>query len=78
MLLLDNAELKTTSYIEFIRNIQEELPVITGNGYIDNEGNYYTYDVESKYSELLHKYQLVQYNNVFDSKNRINDFFEIR
>lgn len=78
MLLLDNAGLDTTPYMDFLKDIQSELPVITGNGYIDNNGNYYTYDVDSKYSEILHNYQLVQYNNVFDSKNRISEFFEVK
>lgn len=77
MLLLDTAGLKTTPYMEFLRNIQSALPVITGNGYIDTSGNYYTFDEESKYSELLHDYKIIQYNNVFDSKNRVNELFEI-
>lgn len=78
ILLLDNAGLSTTPYMEFLRNIQSELPVITGNGYIDNEGNYYTFESENEYTNLLYDYQMVQYNNVFDSKNRINEFFEVK
>ncbi len=78
ILLLDTAGLETTPYMEFLRNIQTQLPVITGNGYIDTEGNYYTYDEENEFSEILYKYQLVQYNNVFDSRNRINSFFEVQ
>ena len=27
--------------------------------------------------EIINKYELLQYNNVFDYKNRINSFFEI-
>ena len=77
ILLLDTAGLKTTPYMDFLRNLQDELPVISGNGYIDNDDNYYTYDYENEYSDLLHKYQLIQYNNVFDYKNRVNNFFEI-
>ncbi len=76
MLLLDTANLQTTPYIEFLRNIRSKLPVITGNGYIDNDGNYYTFDSENEYSQLLHDYQIIQYNNVFDRKNIVNDFFK--
>lgn len=78
ILLLDTAGLTTTPYMEFLRNIQKDLPVITGNGYIDSNGNYYTYELENEYSSILHKYQLVQYNNVFDNKNKIDRFFEVR
>ena len=78
ILLLDVAELKTTPYMNFLRTIQKELPVITGNGYIDNEGNYYTFEDTNKYSEILNKYDLIQYNNVFDYKNIVNWFFETK
>lgn len=76
ILLLDIAKLNTTPYMEFLRNLQKELPVITGNGYIDKEDIYYTYESESEYSELLNKYEILQYNNVFDSKHRVNNFFK--
>ena len=78
ILLLEVSELKTTPYMDFLKPIQEQLPVITGNGYMDNEGNYYTFNDNNKYSEILNKYQLVQYNNVFDNKNTVNSFFEIK
>ena len=88
--------------MDFLKDVQKQLPVITGNGYIDNNGNYYTsnlslansnniyiyidkngalhtYDINNnKYSELLKQYQLIQYNNVFDNKNKIDDLFKIR
>lgn len=78
VLLLDTANLKTTPYMEFLRDIQEKVPVITGNGYIDSNGIYYTYELETDYSEILNKYQLIQYNNIFDNKNRIDRFFKIK
>ena len=77
LLLLDVAKLPTTPYMEFLRSIQKEIPVITGNDYIDSDGNYHFLDKDSEYSELLNKYQLLQYNNVFDYKNRINELFSI-
>ena len=78
ILLLDEANLNTTPYIEFLRNIQDDLPVITGNGYVDSNGNYYTFDSESKYSDILSQYEIVQYNNVFDYKNKVNEFFLVK
>lgn len=78
LLLLDTAGLNTTPYMEFLRNLRTDLPVITGNGYIDNKGNYYTFDDVNKYSKLLNQYEFIQYNNVFDYKNRVNSFFEVK
>ena len=77
ILLMDTAGLTTTPYMNFLRNMQSQIPVITGNGYIDNENNYYTFDTENKYSDIIKQYELIQYNNVFDYKNRINKLFEI-
>ena len=77
MLLLDTANLNTTPYMEFLRELQKELPVITGNGYIDNSGTYYTFEEENEYSELLNQYEIIQYNNVFDYRNRVDKFFTI-
>jgi len=77
ILLMDTAGLNTTAYMNFLRDMQSEIPVITGNGYIDNENNYYTFDSETNYSDIINKYELLQYNNVFDYKNRINSFFEV-
>lgn len=77
ILLLDTANLKTTPYMNFLRDMQSEIPVITGNGYIDSKNNNYTFNDETKYLDIIKKYELMQYNNVFDYKNRINSFFEI-
>jgi len=78
ILLLDTANLNTTPYMEFLRKIKTELPVITGNGYLDIEGNYYTFDDVNKYTEMLNQYEFIQYNNVFDYKNKVDSFFTTR
>lgn len=77
ILLLDTANLETTPYMNFLRDMQSQIPVITGNGYVDNKNNYYTFNEETEYLDIIKKYELLQYNNVFDHKNRINSFFEV-
>lgn len=77
ILLLETAGINTTPYMEFLKTVQKDIPVITGNGYIDNNGTFYDFYSENEYSDLLYKYQIVQYNNVFDSKNKVNRFFEV-
>lgn len=78
LLLFDTAKLETTPYMKFLRVLQKEIPVITGNGYMDKKNNYYTLDEESKYSELIRNYQIVQYNNVFDDRDKIDEIFTIK
>lgn len=75
IILLDTANLKTTPYMEFLKAIKNDLPVITGNGYIDKNGINYNYYDDTIYYPLLQQYQIVQYNNVFDNKNKITNFF---
>lgn len=78
LLLLDTAGLKTTPYMEFLRQLQEQIPVITSNGYMDENSKYYkTDDTSSPYYDIINRYKLIQYNNVFDVKHRINNFFYI-
>lgn len=37
VLLLDEAELETTTYMNYLRNMQKEIPVITGHGYMTKD-----------------------------------------
>lgn len=66
---------KLTGYNKYLLDLQKELPVISAVCYKDKDGNVYANDEESKYSSLLHSYQMLQYNQLFDEKNRLDDFF---
>lgn len=78
LLLLDVANLETTPYMNFLRNLQAEIPVITGHGYIDKSGKYHNLNEKNEYSELLKEYELLEYNNVFDYSNRLDSMFSIK
>lgn len=66
-----------TGYDKFLMELYEKVPMITGNCYKGDDGNFYSWDsdVESEYTELLEKYRLVQYNGLIDDKNIVKDFF---
>lgn len=76
-LLLDVAGLEKTPYMHFLDDIKEELPVITGHGYMDNTGTYHSLDEQNEYSEMLEQYKMFQYNHLFDTKNTITEFFSV-
>jgi len=78
ILMMDTAGLQLTPYMEFLKNLQNSIPVITGNGYTDIYGNKYDLDETSPYEDLLNDYRILQYNNVFDYKNRVNEVFSIK
>lgn len=73
-LLLSKAGLPLTGYQSFLENLRKTIPVITGNVYIDKDGNYHQYSDDS-FSEMLNQYSILQYNHLSDAKNRVNDFF---
>lgn len=73
--LLEAIEANRTGYNQFLLDISKQIPVITANGYYGKDGTFYQLDDESPYEDILKKYSIVQYNNMFDIKNRRNDFF---
>ncbi len=77
-LLLETAGLPMSDYHKYLREMYKQLPVIDTVGYIDADGNYYDYDKKSEYDELLNNYAKVQYNDLIDSKNRVNELFEMK
>ena len=66
---------KLTGYNKYLLELQKELPVISAVCYKDKDGNVYANDEKSKYSELLHTYRMLQYNQLFDEEGRLDEFF---
>ena len=66
-----------TSYQRFLMEGLEVLPVVNSVGYIDSAGN--STDREEELTEaaqeFLERYRIVQYNNLFDGKSRVTNFF---
>lgn len=74
--LLDACKGPRTGYQQFLTGLREQVPVITGNGYIGADGNFYqTHDTESPYYSFIRDYSFLQYNAMFDVGNRLDSFF---
>jgi phosphoglycerol transferase MdoB-like AlkP superfamily enzyme len=73
--LLEVAGLELSDYNKFLLQMHKTLPVINTAGYVDNEGNFYSWNDSSKYDELIEKYKYVQHNNMFDNANKLEDLF---
>lgn len=78
ILLLDIAGLDTTPYMDFLREMQKEIPVITGHGYMDSTGTYHNLDERNEYTELINNYHILQYNNMFERKDLVTKMFKIQ
>ena len=74
-LLLKTAGVNLTEYNKYLLKLSETLPVVDSVGYIDNQDNYYRWNDETEYSDLLSKYEKIQYNNVFDTQNKKTEMF---
>ena len=62
-LLLRTAGVPLSPYFEFLEDLSLEYPIITANGYVDSQGNYYNWnDDGNEFSE----YRMLQYNYLFD------------
>lgn len=74
-LLMETAGMELPAYNQFLKDLYQTIPVINANGYMDHDGNHYALNEQSEYSELLRQYQILQYNNMFDTKNRADELF---
>lgn len=77
VLLLDVAELKTTTYMNYLRNMQKEIPVITGHGYMTKDGTYHDFSDNIEVKKWIEDYKNLQFNNMFDKKNSFDELFKI-
>ena len=73
--LLKTAKIKTTPYNEYLFELSKKLPVITSVGYIDSNGVHYENGKNTKYSNLLKDYKILQYNNAIDKNNEKKEYF---
>ena len=69
---------KLTGYNKFLLELQNEFPVISAVCYKDKDGNIYSIDEKAEDNDLLTSYQMLQYNQMFDTDNRVDSFFFLK
>ncbi len=74
-LLLQISGLDMPVYNEYLASLYVQLPVITGMGCRDSEGNFFQVDQATRLKDLVQGYRKVAYNNLADSKNRQDALF---
>lgn len=73
----ETAGIAKTPFQYFLSEMQKEIPVITGNYYIDKDGQIRELEDTKGYEEWINTYHYFQYNEVYDYKNLISDFFQL-
>ena len=67
-----------SGYQQMVNEIRKDIPIITAGGYIGADGKYYhTFDKSSPYYDKIMDYCYSEYNNVFDKKHLVDEFFKI-
>lgn len=73
-ILLENANVPLTGYQEFLQQLMETLPVISGTAYRDAEGTFYSLS-DDTYAEAMNDYKILQYNYLLGKQDRLDSFF---
>lgn len=76
-LVLDVAQIQKTPYLQFLDNLRQEIPIITGNGYMDKNGIYHEFSEDTEYTPLIENYHYLQFNNMFDNSNKLTSLFTV-
>lgn len=75
-LMLESTGMPLSPFNRFLLELSKDVPVLTSHGYFGSDGNFYELnDKQSPYYEELENYHILQYNHLFDKKNRIDNFF---
>ncbi len=78
-IMLDTAGMKKSGYNKYQLELMKDVPAMNVSGYFGADGKYYSItDKNSPYFDQVWEYDILQYNHLFDKKNRMDDFFELQ
>lgn len=74
---LERAGIELPAYNQFLSDLREVIPAINSRGYYSPEKGGYLHieDAREEEAEWIQKYEVLQYNSMFDEKNRSDLFF---
>ncbi len=76
-LLLETAGLELPIYHQYLAQLQKDIPIITGQGYVDCSGQHYEFSEKTDFTPLLEEYKIVQYNYLFGGHSRLNELYTV-
>lgn len=77
-LVLEEAGLPLSDYQKFLMNMQKQIPALAAGAWTDADGTFHSWtqrDNEETYSTLINDYNILEYNHLIDTKNRIMSVF---
>ncbi len=77
-IFLKAAGLKMSDYNRYLLDLYKKLPAISAVGIFDERGILHDPSKNlGKYADLMNEYEIVQYNYLFDKKNRLDRHYSI-
>ncbi len=74
--LLELAGMEKTDFLEFVNQLNTEIPVLTASGWLDNDMQFTELSYTSKgLPQQLQLYSSLQYNALFDTENQLTGLF---
>ena len=75
--LLEAAGIELPPYYQFLKELEEQVPVVNALGYYSVSRQTYLpiSEAEGEEARWLNRYAVAQYNNLFDGRNRSETFF---
>ncbi len=70
--LLDAAGVERSAYGHFLEEVEEVLPVLTFNGYFNQEHEAFSHLEKTDYQSLIEQWQLLQYGMLFEDSSFLN------
>lgn len=80
-LMLKQAGIDLPLYHQYIEKVSREVPAMNVNGYMDADGNWYSYDDDGPEAatELLNDYEILQYGFYSDTdKEKMGEVFQMK
>lgn len=76
-LALQRAGIELPAYNRFLLDMKEVIPAVNSRGYYSNSKGRYLHleDATGEEAEWLRKYEILQYNNIFDKRGKSEVFF---
>lgn len=76
-LTLERAGIELPAYNQFLADMMEVVPAINSQGYysVSNDGYIYVDDAKGEEAEWIQNYKILQYNSMFDKRNRSDVIF---
>lgn len=77
--ILNAAGLKLPPYNQFLLELWQEIPAICGRGILGSDGEWYSWEsVPEYYADRIEEYKVLQYNNIYDRKNKVEELYAVR